>query len=156
MELSEQFDVLKLVERQVEGKQQILDAIKEISDILSLALDRECKEEPLLQLATLAANAIYWRSREIMNLKAENQALKAAQTSLGYVWRFDSTAIAPTIPQPEKWIIEFCPKAFLETENEYWKLSAISEDFSSESEALKTIAQNPRSIFIMRRTRRVR
>jgi signal recognition particle subunit SEC65 len=44
--------------------------LSEITDTLKKACDRDWKDEDARTVATIASNAIYWRNREIENLKA--------------------------------------------------------------------------------------
>jgi hypothetical protein len=48
-----------------------MDIAEEVKAILQKACDRDWKEETLYQTANIAANAIYWRGREIESLKVQ-------------------------------------------------------------------------------------
>ena len=59
-----------------------MDRSEEVKAILQKACDRDWSDETLYQTAVIAANAIYWRDREIERLKAlrpEAGALKVVR-----------------------------------------------------------------------------
>jgi hypothetical protein len=48
-----------------------MELIEEMVSVLKAACDRNWSDETPLQVATIAANAIYWRDREIATLRAD-------------------------------------------------------------------------------------
>lgn len=72
-----------------------MDRSEEVKAILQKACDRDWKDETLYQTAIIAANAIYWRDREIANLKAqlaprpEEQALSLLRQLVNLTEHFD-------------------------------------------------------------------
>jgi hypothetical protein len=69
-----------------------MDRSEEVKAILQKACDRDWKDETLYQTAIIAANAIYWRGKEIEALKGQPGKALAARPEVGFIQRYSLDA----------------------------------------------------------------